>query len=52
MMGLPIGDELNVMGIPRLNLNAISTIVNSKSGAPSGARKLPYEMIIVALEKE
>lgn len=50
MSGLAIGDELEVLGVPRLNLNAISTVVNSKSGVPSGKRKLPYEMIVVALE--
>jgi hypothetical protein len=50
MGGLAIGDELEVLGIPRLNLNAISTAINSKAGTPSGPRKLPYEMIVVALE--
>jgi len=52
MSGLAIGDELAVLGIPRLNLNAISAAINSKAGVPTGKRKLPYEMIIVALEKE
>ena len=50
MSGLGNGDELEVLGIPRVNLNAISAAINSKSGVPAGKRKLPYEMIIVALE--
>ena len=50
MSGLAIGDEMDVLGIPRLNLNAISAAVNSKAGVPAGQRKLPYEMIVVALE--
>lgn|SRR5690242_13156735 len=50
MAGLGTGDELEVLGIPRVNLNAISAAINSKAGVPTGARKLPYEMIIVALE--
>jgi hypothetical protein len=50
MSGLAIGDEMGVLGIPRVNLNAISTAINSKSGVPAGPRKLPYEMIVVGLE--
>jgi hypothetical protein len=41
---------MGVLGIPRVNLNAISTAINSKSGVPAGPRKLPYEMIVVGLE--
>ena len=50
MSGLAIGDEMEVLGIPRLNLNAISAAINSKGGIPAGPRKLPYEMIVVGLE--
>ena len=46
---LQIGDELQVVGIPRVNLNAISTFL-SAAGNGTVTRKLPYEMIIVALE--
>ena len=42
------GDFLNVIGIPRINLDAIFTFVNASSGRPA-SRKLPYEMIIVAV---
>ena len=45
--GLAVGDELTVLGIPRINLNMVSTMLKSTS---SSAKKLPYEMIIVALE--
>ncbi len=45
---LPIGDELTVLGIPRLNLNAVSALMKSTSSVTD--QKLPYEMIIVALE--
>jgi hypothetical protein len=47
--GLNNGDELTVLGIPRLNLNAISAALNAAQSGPV-TRKLPYEMIIVALE--
>jgi len=43
-------DELDVIGIPRLNLNAIQTFVTASHGA-NAKRKLPYEMIIVAILK-
>ena len=43
------GDTLTVLGIPRVNLNAISSFL-SKAGSAQVTRKLPYEMIIVALE--
>ena len=48
--GLQIGDEMDVVGIPRVNLNAISKVIGSL-GASTVTRKLPYEMIIVSLEK-
>ena len=44
------GDSLNVIGIPRVNLSAIYAFVAASSGRPS-TRKLPYEMIIVAVTK-
>ncbi len=47
--GLQIGDELAVVGIPRVNLNAISAFL-AATGNGKVTRKLPYEMIIVALE--
>jgi len=48
---LAVGEELHVLGIPRLNLNAISTFIRA-AGSTAVTRKLPYEMIIVALEAE
>jgi len=44
------GDEMHVIGIPRINLNAISSLV-AVSGSTPVARKLPYEMIVVAVLK-
>src|SRR5664279_2024956 len=44
------GDTMRVIGIPRINLNAISTFINA-SGGQTLSRKLPYEMIIVAVVK-
>jgi len=44
------GDTLTVIGIPRINLNAVFGFVNAGSGRPA-ARKLPYEMIVIALAK-
>jgi hypothetical protein len=41
------GDEMDVIGIPRVNLNAVWTFV-SAAGTNGATRKLPYEMIIVA----
>ena len=41
------GDEMDVIGIPRLNLNAVWSFV-SGAGNNGATRKLPYEMIIVA----
>ena len=44
------GDEMDVIGIPRINLNAISSLI-AASGSTPITRKLPYEMIIVAVLK-
>lgn len=44
------GDEMHVIGIPRINLNAISSLV-AVSGSTPVSRKLPYEMIVVAVLK-
>ncbi len=44
------GDTMHVIGIPRINLNAISTFIDA-SGGQTLTRKLPYEMIIVAVVK-
>jgi hypothetical protein len=43
------GLEFDALGIPRLNLNAISTFIKSAGGSPA-QRKLPYEMIVVGLK--
>lgn len=52
--GFSAGDEMKVLGIPRINLNAVSTFINAAGknagGAAGVTRKLPYEMIIVAVE--
>ena len=50
--GLSPGDELTVIGIPRVNLNALSAFVNAATPAARGiiTRKLPYEMIVVAVK--
>jgi hypothetical protein len=45
---LTVGDELHVIGIPRVSLNAISSFVQANGGKVA-TRKLPYEMIIVAV---
>jgi len=44
------GDTMRVIGIPRINLNAIETFATA-SGGKSLTRKLPYEMIIAAVAK-
>jgi hypothetical protein len=46
-----IGDEteLDALGIPRVNLNAISKFL-SAAGDTAVTRKLPYEIIIVGLK--
>ena len=46
--GLQIGDDLTVVGIPRVNLNAISSFL-AAAGNGKVTRKLPYETIVVAL---
>ena len=43
------GLEFDALGIPRLNLNAISTFINAAGTAPA-QRQLPYEMIVVGLK--
>jgi hypothetical protein len=43
------GSEFDALGIPRLNLNAISTFLKA-AGTTSSTRKLPYEMIVVGLK--
>jgi len=47
---LSTGDQLEVIGIPRVNLNAISKTVQANRGKTITG-KLPYEMIIVAVVK-
>lgn len=42
--------EMHLIGIPRLNLNAISTIV-AANGTNAKSGKLPYEIIVVAVLK-
>jgi len=42
--------ELHVIGIPRLNLNAISAFVTA-NGTNTAKRKLPYEIVVVAILK-
>jgi len=44
------GDAMHVIGIPRINLSAISSQV-AASGSKPVSRKLPYEMIVVAVLK-
>jgi hypothetical protein len=43
------GDEMEVIGIPRVNLNAVWTII-SAPGSKQKTTKLPYELIIVAIK--
>jgi hypothetical protein len=46
------GDEMHLIGIPRINLNAVSTMAAATGKTPV-TKKLPYEMIIVAaLDKD
>ncbi len=48
LSGVEAGSELHVLGIPRVNLNALFTFAYSP--ANDGTRRaLPYEMIIVAV---
>ncbi|HJU74267.1 MAG TPA: hypothetical protein VJ717_11015 [Gemmatimonadaceae bacterium] len=42
------GDRFRVLGVPRLNLNAILHLVN-KNGTKQFNAKLPYEMIIIGV---
>ena len=44
------GAQLHVLGIPRVNLNAIWTFITA-SGPTQTDRKLPYEIIVVAILK-
>lgn len=46
---LGAGDDLDVIGIPRVNLNAVWTMMNTP-GAKLQNAKLPYEIIIVAVK--
>lgn len=46
--GLNAGDQLHVLGIPRLNLERVSFAMHSTGGAPVTV-PLPYEMIIVGV---
>jgi hypothetical protein len=43
------GSEFDALGIPRVNLNAISTFLKD-AGTTAITRKLPYEIIIVGLK--
>lgn len=43
------GDTLHVLGIPRVNLNAVSAIVSNLASGEEFSEMLPYEMIIVAV---
>jgi hypothetical protein len=43
------GTQMHVIGIPRVSLNAISKFIAAQSGTQQATRKLPYEMIIVAV---
>jgi hypothetical protein len=45
---LSTGDTMEVIGIPRVNLNAISKSVQA-NGGKSITGKLPYEMIIAGI---
>lgn len=42
------GTEFDALGIPRINLNAVSAFIQ-EAGQVSATRKLPYEMIVVGL---
>ena len=47
---LGAGDELVVLGIPRVDLNKVNAYLKS-GGNTATNRKLPYEMVIVAIEQ-
>ena len=44
------GSEFDALGIPRVNLNAISAFLKA-AGSAAATRKLPYEMIVVGLKE-
>ena len=46
------GDKLHVLGIPRVNLNAVYAIASNLKGDEEYSDALPYEMIIVAILKD
>ena len=48
---LGAGDELVVLGIPRVDLNKVNAYLKS-GGNIATNRKLPYEMVIVAIEQQ
>jgi hypothetical protein len=48
LKALGSGDQMHVLGIPRVNLNAIFTLAGTL-GQEQVTRKLPYEMIVVAV---
>jgi hypothetical protein len=48
MSNAKVGDSFTLLGIPRLNLNAIDTLVK-QNGTAQFTAKLPYEMIIVGV---
>jgi hypothetical protein len=43
-------DKLTVLGIPRVNLNAVGKFLGTSNTVGPVTRKLPYEIIVVALE--
>jgi hypothetical protein len=47
--GAAADSEFDALGIPRVNLNAISTFLKA-AGSAASTRKLPYEMIVVGLK--
>jgi hypothetical protein len=49
LVGKVKGDRLHVMGVPRVNLHAVSLIVNKLKPNEAFEGPLPYEMIIVAV---
>jgi hypothetical protein len=49
LSGLVKGDRLHVLGVPRVNLHAVSLIVNKLKPNETFEGPLPYEIIIVAV---
>src|ERR1043166_3340985 len=49
LKSLAKGDSIHVMGVPRVNLHAVSLIVNKLAPNEAWHGPLPYEMIIVAV---